>query len=297
MKILLIYNPKAGHKSGEKRLPQVKQLFTEQDIEIDLQQTEYAGHGTELVRQTDFDKYDGIVVAGGDGMAFELINGYFRNPSEKRIPIGILPIGTGNAFARDLNLDKSRLKESVESIVKNKTRKVDVGRFSVKNVDYYYLNILGFGFVADVSKSAQNLKVFGGTAYLLGVLYQVIFLKPYRLKIKIDDKRIEQENIFVELSNTRYTGVNFLMAPDAKIDDGLLDIVLLKKLPRRRLLKCLPKIYTGEHILLDEVDYFQAKSIKIETDIAKVLTPDGELFGTTPFEVECIQQAVDVFCQ
>ena len=86
------------------------------------------------------------------------------------------------------------------------------------------------------------------------------------------------------------------MAPDAKIDDGLLDVVLLKKLQRRRLLKCLPKIFTGEHVLLDEVEYFQAKSIKIETNVPKVLTPDGELFGTTPIEVECLQQAVDVFC-
>ena len=87
------------------------------------------------------------------------------------------------------------------------------------------------------------------------------------------------------------------MAPDAKIDDGLLDIVLLKKLSRRKLVTCLPKIFTGEHVLLDEVDYFQGKSIRIETDKPKVLTPDGELFGTTPLEVECLHQAVNVYCR
>ena len=180
MNILLIYNPKAGHKSGKKLLPQTKQLFEEKNINLDLKLTEYAGHGTEIITQTDFEKYDGVVVAGGDGMAFELINGYYRNPSKKRIPIGILPIGTGNAFARDLNLDKSRLRESVEIIAKNKFKKVDVGKFTVKNTDYYYLNILGFGFVADVSKSAQGLKIFGGAAYLLAVFYQTIFLNPYK---------------------------------------------------------------------------------------------------------------------
>ena len=85
------------------------------------------------------------------------------------------------------------------------------------------------------------------------------------------------------------------MAPDAKIDDGLLDVTLLKKLSRRKLLKCFPLIFTGEHVHMDEIDTFQAKHIRITTDPAKVLTPDGELIGITPVEVECLHQAVHVF--
>ena len=85
------------------------------------------------------------------------------------------------------------------------------------------------------------------------------------------------------------------MAPEAKIDDGLLDVTLLGKLSRRRLLHCFPKLFTGEHVFLEEVETFQAKHISITTDIPKVLTPDGELVGITPVEVECLHQAVEVF--
>ena len=105
---------------------------------------------------------------------------------------------------------------------------------------------------------------------------------------------MEQENIFVEVSNTTYTS-NFLMAPNAKIDDGLLDITLLRKITRRRLLQCFPKIFTGEHILFEEVEQFKAKKISIETETPKIITPDGELVGISPVKVECLHQAVEVF--
>jgi diacylglycerol kinase (ATP) len=297
VKILLIINPKSGHKSGEKLNSQIIQKFEEKNIELDFHLTEFKRHGQEIVQNARFEDYDGIVFCGGDGMAFETINGYFRNRSEKRIPIGVIPIGTGNAYARDLDFAKDRWEESVEAIASQKTRKIDVGKFTLKDESYYYLNILGFGFVADVSETAQSLKLFGGTSYLLGVLYQTIFLNPFHLKIELDGKKIEQRNIFVEISNTRYTGVDFLMAPDAKIDDGLLDVVLLEKVSRKKLLKSLPTIFKGEHILLDEVTYLQAKNINIETNVPKILTPDGELFGTTPIEIECLNQAVEVFCK
>jgi diacylglycerol kinase (ATP) len=98
----------------------------------------------------------------------------------------------------------------------------------------------------------------------------------------------------VEISNTRYTA-NFLMAPRALIDDGLLDITIAKKLSRRRLLQCFPKIFTGEHIYLPEVETYQARSIKITSQKPKVLSPDGELIGITPVEVECLKQAIEVY--
>ena len=112
--------------------------------------------------------------------------------------------------------------------------------------------------------------------------------------MEIDGKTIERENIFVEISNTRYTS-NFLMAPDAEIDDGFLDVTLLGKMTRKRMLQCFPKIFTGEHVQFDEVETFKAKRMRVETNIPKVLTPDGELVGITPVEVECLHRAIEVF--
>ena len=85
------------------------------------------------------------------------------------------------------------------------------------------------------------------------------------------------------------------MAPDAKNDDGFLDVTLLGKITRRRLLKLFPTVFTGEHVKENEVETFKAKKIKINTDIKKILTPDGELIGSTPVEIECMHQAVEIF--
>jgi len=294
LKILLIYNPKASHSRAAKLLPEVEACFNAKGIEFDLSLTDYPEHAVDIAAKADFSKYDGIVAGGGDGTLFETINGYYKNPAKGRIPLGVLPVGTGNAFARDLEMDVSRWEEAVEIIRMGKPRNVDVGLFRTHGQDYYFLNILGLGFVADVGKTAHKLKTFGNVSYTIGVLYQMLFLKNYHVTITADDTTYERDNIFVEISNTRYTS-NFLMAPTAEIDDGLLDVTLLNKTTRRRLLKCFPKIFTGEHIHMAEVEQFKAKKISVKPDTPKVLAPDGELIGISPYEVECLRQDVPVF--
>ena len=293
MKLLVIYNPNAGHRRAEKLLPEVTELFRRKGIEADLRLTERPGHAVDLTRQAALPDYDGLVAAGGDGTLFEVLNGYYANPSRERIPIGVLPTGTGNAFARDLELDAKRWTEAVEVLALGRTRRVDVGRFSFDGKQRYYLNILGLGFVADVTLSAGRLKALGNVAYTLGVLLQTLFLHSYTVRLEADGRTLERENLFAEISNTRYTS-NFLMAPRARIDDGLLDVTLLGRMSRRRLLKCFPLIFTGEHLKLPEVETFQARSIRISTEAPKVLTPDGELEGSTPVEVECLKQDIEV---
>lgn len=211
-----------------------------------------------------------------------------------KIPIGVLPIGTGNAFARDLELYHDHWQDAIDIVALQKPRKVDVGQFRTHGETYYFLNILRLGFVADVTDIAHKLKITGNISYTLGVLQKTIFLKSFPLTITIDGATYQRENIFVEISNTRWTA-NFLMAPSAEIDDGYLDVTLLGKLGRIKLLKAFPKIFIGEHIYIDEVETFKAKEITVETGIPKVLTPDGELLGITPIEVKCLHQAIDVF--
>ena len=293
MKILLVYNPFAGHGRAKKILPEVEAEFTKHNIEFDLRLTDYPEHATEIMKDAKLKTYDAIIAAGGDGTLFEIINGYYMNPVKKKLPLGILPIGTGNAVARDLELHVSKWKEAIEIIAQMKPRKVDVGKFTSHGQSYYFLNILGLGFVADVTKTAKSLKALGNISYSLGVLYQMLKLKSFKLKIELDGKLLERENTFVEVSNTTYTS-NFYMAPKAKIDDGLLDITLLNKLSRIGLLKAFPKVFTGEHVNLPVVETFTAKHIKITTDPPKVLTPDGELIGITPVEIECLHHNIEI---
>lgn len=294
MKILLVYNPAAGNGKADKLLPQIRRRFNERKISFELLTTSSPGHAVDLVKDTDLSGYDGVVAAGGDGTMFEVLNGYYLNRGKNKPPFGILPVGTGNAFVKDIGLKSGDWKSAIDMIADNKIREVDVARFKTDGNVYYYLNIIGLGFVADVNKLAQKLKFLGNFSYTVGVLDKIIFLGSYKVFIEIDGKKIERENIFVEVSNTRYTS-NFLMAPTAEIDDGYLDVVLLNKTSRRRMLQCLPKIFTGEHVTMGEVETFKAKKISIKTEVPKDLTPDGEMFGSTPLEIECLHRDIKVF--
>jgi YegS/Rv2252/BmrU family lipid kinase len=295
MKIFHLNNPAAGNGSGNNFFPLINREIDKYGIECEAVQTKYEGNGTALIKDLDFQNYDALVVSGGDGTLFEALNGYFNNKSGRKIPIAVVPIGRGNAFARDINLTPANWKDSIKIISEGKIKKVDVAKFIMQGAEYYFINILGLGFVTDVAKTAFKLRSFGHLSYLIGVFYRTIKLRPYELKIEIDGNIIERENVFAEISNSRYTGKDFLMAPSAKIDDGFLDVILLNKVTRARLLQCLPKIFNGTHIKMKEVETFKAKKIKIATNPTKLLTPDGQLMGSTPIEIECLPKAIEVF--
>ena len=294
MKQLIIFNPWAGHEYAAKVRPQIEAYCNEIDLPYDIFLTQRAGHGIELCRDADFSQYSGIIAAGGDGTLFEVVNGYYRNSSAVRLPIGVIPVGSGNAFVRDMNLHDHDWKLALDVIKAGQTRKFDVGHFTTEGQTWYYLNILGIGLVADIVATAHKMKWLGNVAYTLSSLYHILKLKPFQVRLEMDGQEIERENVFVEISNTRYTA-NFLMAPNAKTDDGLLDINLLSPKSRLGLIKSFPKIITGEHIHMAEVESFQASHIRVETNIPKILTPDGELMGSTPLEIDCLKQAIEVF--
>lgn len=294
MHLAIILNPTAAHERAGRLLPAIEQFFRERQVKTDILLTTHRGHGVNLVKQLPFENYDGVLAAGGDGTLFEVVNGYFQNPALHRIPLGILPIGTGNAFIRDMEPAVTDWQAAAAVICQNRTRMVDVGRFTTEGQTYHYLNILGLGFVADVGLTAHKLKLVGNLSYTLGVIWRTLFLNTFQATIALDGKNFEKEVIFIEISNSRWTS-NFLMAPKARIDDGLLDVTLVRQLSRARLLQCFPKIFAGDHIFMPEVEQYQVRRIAIQTKEPKILTPDGELLGSTPIVVECLPQALEVY--
>ena len=294
MNLLIVFNLWAGHGFAKKILADLQTSLESQAFTFDLVMTTAPGNGTQIVAEADFENYDGIIAAGGDGTLFEVINGYYGNPSKKRPPIGVIPVGTGNAFVRDMQLHDHDWQQAIDIISGGITRPCDVGRFETESKTWYYLNILGLGLVADIGATASKLKIFGNVSYTLGTFYHLMKLNPYQVTLVLDGERIERENIFVEVSNTRYTA-NFLMAPNAKTDDGLLDVTILGPKSRIGLMRSFPKILTGDHLAMPEVETWQARDISIETNIPKILTPDGELMGSTPLSIHCLHKDIQVF--
>ncbi|MBU8848633.1 MAG: diacylglycerol kinase family lipid kinase [Desulfobacterales bacterium] len=281
MKLALIVNPYAGGKKGEKLLPLIEKKLSLNRIDFHTYVSLYHGHIFKIISELKIKEYDAIISIGGDGTNFYVLNGLLANFKPKKIPpLGIIPIGSGNSFAKDLNIH--HYEDGIRSIVENNPRWIDVCSFTQAEKKFYFVNLTGLGFVTDVAKTAQKFKYFGDFSYIIGVLYRTAKLCFHYMELEIDGKIISGENCFVEFCNSRFTGGNMLMAPDAKIDDGYMDIIIAGKLSRTSLLATLPKIFKGTHIDHPAVRHFTARKAKIKTWPAKTLLPDGEVFGTTP---------------
>lgn len=296
MRVLLVFNPTAGHGHAGRLLGEVEARCRDLGLSVDLRLTEDRGHATGIVEGARLDAYDGVIAGGGDGTVCEVVNGLFRNAAGPAVPLGVLPIGTGNSFSRDIGLTAGRTLEALGVVADGHTRAVDVGRCRAGSRDFHFINILGLGLVTDVTAAASRLKCLGVGAYTLGVIYRTAFLRTLHLSLEIDGETIERDATFLEISNSRYTA-DFLMAPEARIDDGLLDVTLLGRLTRRRLLRLFPTVFSGDHVHHDEVETFKARHITITNEHPTALSPDGELAGATPAEVTCMPRALEVFAQ
>jgi diacylglycerol kinase (ATP) len=294
MRLLLVFNPHAGAGRAARFLPGVRSAL-ENFADLTLLETGGAGDAIRLIAAVDLSAYDGLIAAGGDGTLFEVLNGLYTHDKTQRIPLGLVPVGTGNAFARDLGLDPGDWEKAVGLIREGRLRQVDVGRVETPSETYYFLNIVGAGLPVDAIKMAVKLKFLGNSAYSLAALWRVIKLKSYPLFIEIDGKTIKQDSIFLEISNTRYTGTTFLMAPDAVLDDGLLDVTLLERLSRLRLLRLFPTIYKGLHVRYQGIQTCKAREIRIMAPANLTLAPDGELKGCTPATITCMQRDLQIF--
>jgi len=297
MKILLIFNKSLRSVKVQKKFNLVTAMLEKYQITADIRKSEYKGHAVKLIKEADFSKYEAVVGAGGDGTLFELLNGYYQNQSNTKIPCGLIPAGTGNSFVRDLGIGNDDIETAIKAIRQFNTRKIDVGKVSSNNSEFYYANILGLGFATDVTSTGVKFKFLGKSAYSIGVLWHTLTLKPWKLDILIDGEGFKYDCTMLTISNSRFTAGNYFMAPSASIEDGLLDITIAKKISRFRLLKLFSLIFTGKHINAPEVDCHQAKSIKIITEKSKKVSPDGELFGKSPLSIECLQKDIDFIYQ
>ena len=298
MKICLIINPNAGKRKGLRVAELVSEAFQRLGVYPTLLVSDHPGGTREIAEHLDTSSYDGVVVVGGDGSLFEVINGLFSRGGTLDVPLGQIPVGTGNSFLRDVvppDMESNWIGAALDLIAAGKTRTVDTGRFSCSRGQYYFINLLGAGFVSNVAHRAGKYKGLGSLSYIIGVLEEVMRLQRAPMKLTIDGRVLEREAIFVEICNSRFTGGTMMMAPSARIDDGLLDIVLLNAVSRRTILELLPTIFKGAHVDHPAVEVFQGRSITVESEIPLLLTPDGETFGETPFSAEVHHERITMF--
>ena len=291
-KYYLTVNPYGGGKKGPKILKDVLPLFEQKNIELNIIETEYAGHNRDLANQLNMDGYDGFCCIGGDGTLNEVINGLLTRKDRLKFPIGLITGGTGNSFMHDLDcLDPI---EAANKIISDKRRFIDVFSCNTDGESFYGFNILGWGIPTDANILADKLRWMGPQRYNFASIIEVLRHKKRFARVIIDNNSIGADFAFIIGCNTIHTGKGMRMAPLARLNDGLIDLIIVRKVSRFKLLKLFPKVFSGKHIGDPGVDYRQVKQFKIMSEDKSQLNLDGEVLGSTPVEVKILPKEVEI---
>ena len=291
-KYYLLVNPKGGHKKGLEIYEKVKHVFTSAGTNVTVLHTEYAGHAFDFAKTLDFVGYDGLCAIGGDGTMYELINGMLKRDDKNKIPIGLITGGTGNSFMYDVDcLDPV---DAAKRIVQHKLRPLDIAKVNANGELFYSFNIIGWGLATDAGKLAEKLRWLGGVRYDVASIIEVLKGRDRIATLTLDKEVIKENFIFIIGCNTTHTGKAMKMAPLAQLNDGRIDLIIVRKTSRINLLKLFPKLFSGDHIKSPLVEYRQVKSFSISLEETNDLTIDGEIIGTTPLNVQMIPKMVNV---
>ncbi|MCF8359805.1 MAG: diacylglycerol kinase family lipid kinase [Prolixibacteraceae bacterium] len=291
-KIYLIYNPFSGNRKSISILERVLPIFEGGGITLDILETKYQGHARELAQTLPYEGYDALCIIGGDGTMHEVVNGMLKREDKKKLPVGILPGGTGNSFMHDVNALDPEV--AARRILTGRLRPVDIARVDANGEIIYGFNIVGWGLPTDILFTANKLKWMGGQCYNIASLIEVLRNKPRLAKVKMDKQNIAGDYGFILGCNTIYTGNGMKMAPLAQTNDGLIDLIVLRKASRFILLYLFTKLFKGRHIGNPAVGYHQVKQFSIEPIEDHFLNIDGEIIGCTPVKVKVLKGKVDV---
>lgn len=283
----VILNPSAGSiqdleevTARLSRLPNVEVRLTSKRGSA----ARFAGMAIKKGRQT-------IVAAGGDGTLNEVINGIGENLGAARV--GLLPLGTGNDFARSIGMPVD-LEEAIEVIQAGETRAVDLVRVTSDEVRYF-VNVSAGGFSGLVNEklTPEMKQTWGPLAYLRGAAAALPELRAYRTTLAFDNaESIMLELYNVVVANGRYVAGGRLIAPEASIDDGLLDIVLIPQRPAGELALVIAQIALGTHLSSDAVIHRRARKLTVNSKPGMWFNVDGELVGNEPATFEILPRAL-----
>jgi diacylglycerol kinase (ATP) len=284
----VIYNPTSGRESFKKELPNVLERLEIAGYEASAHATTGEDDAMEAAKIAVERKFDLIVAVGGDGTINEVINGIAEQ--EYRPKLGLIPAGTTNDFARALHIPRD-IKKAVDVILQGTPKYLDVGKVN----DQYFINIAGGGKLTELTYDVPSkLKtMIGQLAYYVKGIEMLPSLKPIHTKIICDGEMVIDEDIMLFLiANTNSVGGFEKLAPDAKMDDGYFDIIILRETNLAEFIRLVTMALRGTHLEDDLVIYKQARHIEVTTDEKMQLNIDGEYGGLLPGEFNNLQRHI-----
>lgn len=279
-KVKIILNPMADMGNAW-RVARDLRSITEEHGNVTWSGTVYPGHGIELAKQAAEEGYDRVIAMGGDGTVHEVVNGLMQIPENKRPTLGVVPVGSGNDFAHGINV-VTQSDKALRHALEAEASTVDLGLMTDGDGRReYFDNTLGIGFGAIVTIRSHRLPLLRGfLMYLTSVLQTIIIdHNPITMKIETDTEQWEQKVIYLVLCNGPREGGGFLIAPDAKIDDGILDYAMITDVSRPMMFRIVPEVMKGTHGRFKQVKMGTCKKYTLTADRPLYIHADGEIFS------------------
>jgi diacylglycerol kinase (ATP) len=291
-----IVNPAAGAGRCGRLAPAALARVRQADIELEVVQTTKPGEATALARAAYAKGHRNFLAVGGDGTAFEIVNGLFPEAQTQGRPVlGFLPLGTGNSFLRDFTT--RGVEHTIEALRKRSRRPCDVLLLRHSGDDIYFINLLSLGFPADVGElTNRRFKGLGELGYIFGVIARLAGLEHPAFPHRVDSAENWDRRpcLFLTFSNSRFTGGKMMIAPKADPSDARIEYVRWGPIGRLRLLWTFPRLFTGTHIKHPLAS--RAAAERIELDLAEPVNAmvDGEILRLKCRSIEILPAALDV---
>jgi len=291
-RIGVVLNPAAASGKAAKSAAEIQRLFASNNIEVIAITGTSADHATERANQVARDGLDAIVACGGDGTVHQVLPVALAHD----LPLGIVPIGSGDDIARALGISRGDIASAVATICRGETRRIDVAEVTTEGGPTVpYLGVLSAGFDSACNERANAMSWPPGQAkYLAAVIAELRAFKPVPYEMKTDGGSKSAEGMLVAIGNSSSYGGGMQVCPDAKIDDGLLDVVFVDRISTPTFLRVLPRVFNGSHVHHPAVHQEKTQSITLAGP-GQSAWADGERVGPLPITVTVRPAALSVF--
>lgn len=293
--VALIINPTAGRGQAGRQAREIAQRLRQYGLtQPAWHYTQARGDGEHLARAAVAAGADLVVAVGGDGTLHEVVNGMLGSSAT----LGLIPFGTGNDFARALGLFGD-LDVACRALTQGRTHRVDVGTIEGAGTGgpRHFLVLTGTGYDARTAQTVNaGIKYLSGApAYVWGAILTAKNFTPFELTLSpAGGETVHTKAMFVSFANCATTGGGMKIAPDAEVDDGLLDICLVRELPTAQMLWQLTRVFKGDHVKHPAVTMLRAARVTVDADPPQPLLIDGEVLGTTPATISIARQVLPI---
>ena len=275
---LAVVNPAAAGGRCRKLVPDALDRLRAGGIKLEVVETTGPGQATHMARDGYARGFRKFIAVGGDGTSYEIVNGLFpRRESDDVVTLAFLPLGTGNSFLREFS-DRG-VEHAIEALLARRSQPCDVLRLRHGEGVLHYINLLAMGFAADVAAlRARRFSGWGELGYQSSIFISLARLRRRPFPLRIEGDEIDRRPcLFLTFSNSKFTGGTMLIAPNADVNDGLVEYVRWGPIGRLGLIRNLAALYDGTHIQHPMAERRAAKRIDFYLNVPVDVMVDGEV--------------------